>query len=50
MPKHREWHITRKRQSSIQNEWTLYQVIPKLLFKNNNKKVSMRTQQKTIFT
>jgi hypothetical protein len=28
----------------------IYQVIPKLLFKNNNKKVSVRTQQKAIFT
>jgi hypothetical protein len=28
----------------------IYQVIPKLLFKNNKKKVSVRTQQKAIFT
>jgi hypothetical protein len=28
----------------------IYQVIPKLLFKNNNKKVSVRTPQKAIFT
>jgi hypothetical protein len=28
----------------------IYQVVPKLLFKNNNKIVSVRTQQKTTFT